>query len=194
VLALILNPFAPHLSEECYSLICGNDDDNDKNNSVFASIARWPSVDEDKIDIKLHYLEELVNATIKDIRSVLELAKIENPKEIEIIISEEWKYEFYSKVRELVNGGTRNVSELSKHIMNSELKKHGQEIMKVLPKIVDKLPEYILDQKSELDAFLTVRVDLSAEFKCDVKITNSEHSKEAKAKQASPGKPAIVVR
>ncbi len=185
VLALLLNPFAPHLSEECHSMIGGKG---------FASIGKWPVHDEDKIDLKLHYLEELIENTVKDIKSVLELAKIEKPTSIEIIISEEWKYSFYTTVRELVAGGMRNVGELSKHIMNSDLKKHGQEIMKVLPKIIDKLPEQILSQNIELDTFLTVRVDLGSKFNCDIHVVGAEHSKEAKAKQASPGKPAIVVK
>jgi leucyl-tRNA synthetase len=184
-LALLLNPFAPHLSEECYELIGGHG---------FSSTTKWPGVDEEKIDIKLHYLEELVDNTSKDIRSVLELAKIESPSEIEIIISEKWKYEFFSRAKELVASGIRNINELSKHIMNSDLKKHGQEIMKALPKLVDKLPEQILSQDAEKDAFLAVRVDLSSQFKCDVKIVIAENSKEAKAKQASPGKVAIVVK
>jgi hypothetical protein len=124
----------------------------------------------------------------------LELAKISAPKEIEIIISDEWKYDFYSNVKELVTSGIRNVSEISKHIMNSELKKHGQDIMKVLPKIIDKLPEQVLDQKIELDMFLESRVDIGEIFNCEIKIVAAEHSKEAKAKQAAPGKPAIVVR
>ena len=78
--------------------------------------------------------------------------------------------------------------------MNSDLKKHGQDIMKVLPKLIDKQPEQILDQNSELEAFLAIRIDLSSQFNCDVRIIAAENSKEAKAKQASPGKPAIVVK
>jgi len=83
---------------------------------------------------------------------------------------------------------------LSKSIMNSDLKKHGQEIMKALPKIIDKLPEQILNQNAEMDAFLAVRVDFSSKFGCDAHVVGAEHSKEAKAKNASPGKPAIVVK
>jgi len=184
-LALLFNPFAPHLSEECYELLGGKG---------FASIARWPECDIEKIDLKLHYIESLIDNTTKDIKSVLELAKIETPKEIEIIISETWKYEFYKHVKDLVGNGMRNIGELSKHIMNSDLKKHGQDIMKVLPKLIDKLPEQILDQNSELEAFLAIRIDLSSQFNCDVRIIAAENSKEAKAKQASPGKPAIVVK
>jgi len=185
VLALLLNPFAPHLSEECNFMM---------GKKEFASISKWPIFDEEKIDLKLHYLDELIASTVKDVKSVLELAKIENPKAIEIIISEEWKYEFYNHVKTLVSSGMRNIGELSKSIMNSELKKHGQEIMKMLPKIIDKFPEQILSQEQEKDAFLAVRIDLSAKFNCDVLIVAAEHSKEAKAKQANPGKPAIVVK
>ncbi|HYD03840.1 MAG TPA: leucine--tRNA ligase [Alphaproteobacteria bacterium] len=188
-LALILNPFAPHLSEECYEMLGIGD-----GHKVFSSTSKWPIFDESKIDEKLHYSESVIENTIKDIHSVLELAKIEKPAEITIIISEEWKYGYYSKVKELVNSGMRNIGELTKHIMGSDLKKHGQEIMKSLPKIVDKLPEHVLDQKTEHDSFLESRINISEKFGCDVTIVLAENSKEAKAKQASPGKPAIVVK
>ena len=162
--------------------------------SGFASIAKWPKFDEHRIDLKLHYLESLIQDTKKDIKSVLELAKIENPNEIEIIISEDWKYEFYSKLRELTSNGVRNVSELSKHIMNSDLKKHGQEVMKILPKVMDKLPEQILSSNMEKEAFLAIRIDLAEQFNCEIRIVLASDSKEAKAKQAAPGKPAILVK
>jgi leucyl-tRNA synthetase len=184
VLSLLLNPFVPHLLEECYSMF----------NRGFSSIAKWPLCDESKIDSGLHYMEDVLESTSKDVHSVLELAKIEKPTQITIIISEEWKYGFYLKLKELVSSGMRNIGELSKHIMNSELKKHGQDIMKSLPKLIDRLPSHVLTQSVEKEAFLAVRVDLSSRFGCDVVIVNAEDSHEAKAKQAAPGKPAIVVK
>ena len=39
-----------------------------------------------------------------------------------------------------------------------------------------------------------VRIFLEAEFSCTIKITKAEDSKEAKAKQALPGKPAILLK
>jgi len=184
-LSIIINPFAPHLSEECYSLINGRG---------FASLATWPVADESKIDLKLHYIEELLENTKKDISSVLELAKINAPAEVLIIISEDWKYAYFSKVKELVDSGIRNVGELSKYIMGTDLKKRGQEIMKTLPKIADKLPAVILDQETEEHAFETERDSLSKIFNCSVKVVIAEESSESKARNAVPGKPAIVVR
>jgi hypothetical protein len=66
--------------------------------------------------------------------------------------------------------------------------------MKVLPKLVDKLPEQILDQNLEKETFLESRIDIGAQFDCEVIIIIAEESKEVKAKQAAPGKPAIIVR
>jgi hypothetical protein len=163
-------------------------------NTGFASIAGWPISDISKIDHKLHYVESLVESTVKDIESVLELAKIEKPSEISIIISEKWKYEFYSKVKELVEDGIRNTGEISKRVMNSELKRHGQEIMKILPKLIDKLPSQVLSQEIEKEAFEKSVLSLEQTFNCDVSIILAEDSKEAKARNAAPGKPAIVVR
>jgi leucyl-tRNA synthetase len=185
VLSLLLNPFAPHLSEECWELI---------NGKGFASVQKWPEHDISKIDLQLHYIELLIDNTVNDIKSVLELAKISSPTEIELIISEEWKYKFYSMVKELVSNGIRNTGELSKHIMSSELKKHGQDIMKVLPKMVDKLPEQVLTQGTELNAFNEANGLISKMFDCAVRVVTAENSKEIKARQAVPGKPAIVVK
>ncbi|MEI7816314.1 MAG: hypothetical protein WCI45_03875 [Desulfuromonadales bacterium] len=56
------------------------------------------------------------------------------------------------------------------------------------------IPDQILSADIERDAFLNVRIDLSELFKCDVNIVIAEESKELKAKQANPGKPAIVVK
>jgi len=183
-LSFLINPFAPHLSEECYEMIGGKG---------FSSLQKWPSYDESLVNHKLHYIEELVENTKKDIKSVLELMKIEKPKGISIIISESWKYSYFSMVKELVDSGVRDVKELSSRIMASELKKHGQEIMKSLPKLIDKLPSMVLSQSEELSAFESSGIEIRKMFDCDVSIIIAEDSKEAKARNAVPGKPAIVI-
>lgn len=176
-LAIILNPFTPHLSEEIYHMNGNND---------FCSVAKWPSFNEELIDEKLHYLEDVFDNTRKDIISVLELVKIK-PSEIKLIIAEKWKYDLYKEVK---NMNSKNQSEIIKHLMNTELKKHGQEIMKIVPKLIDKMPEYVIE---EHDFFAENINELEKIFKCNITILRAEDSKEAKAKQSMPGKPAIVV-
>lgn len=183
-LAIIINPFMPHVSEECWHMI---------GNSGFSSTASWPEYRDELIDEKLHYLEELLDNTKKDIYSVLQLAKIEKPTGIKIIISSKWKYELYNIVKDKILV-TRNASEIIKHIMNTDLKKHGQDIMKIVPKLIDKMPEYILDQESENEFFSENKDFLEKEFDCSIELIIAEDSSEQKAKNASPGKPAIIVK
>ncbi|MFA5796584.1 MAG: alpha/beta fold hydrolase [Candidatus Woesearchaeota archaeon] len=179
ILALLLNPFAPHLSEECYHLV---------GNKGFASLASWPAHDPSKINPEFAYREQLVENTIKDIRAVLELAKITTPNKITLIAAEPWKYDLCAHIKTL---NTRNISELTKHLMSSDLKKYGQEIMKILPKMTNRIPEFILDQQQEIDEYSNGTI--ARIFNCEVHIVKAEESREIKARQAIPGKPAIIV-
>lgn len=183
-LALLINPFMPHVSEECWSMM---------GNKTFSSKGSWPEYREELIDYRLHYLEELLENTKKDIYSVLQLAKIEKPEKITIIISPKWKYELFNIVKEKILV-TRNASEIIKHVMSTELKKHGQDITKIIPKIIDKIPEHVLDQDSEMNFFSENKDFLEKEFNCNVELIPAEESSEAKAKNAGPGKPAIIIK
>jgi leucyl-tRNA synthetase len=183
-LAILSNPFMPHVSEECWNMM---------GNKTFSSIESWPEYRDELIDEKLHYLEELLDNTKKDIYSVLQLAKIDKPSEIKIIISPKWKYELYSILKERILV-TRNVSELINEVMRTDLKKHGQEVTKIIPKLIGKMPEHILEQGIENEFFNENKDFLEKEFNCDIELIVAEESTEQKAKNAAPGKPAIIVK
>jgi leucyl-tRNA synthetase len=185
-LALLLNPFTPHVSEECWEMIDGHG---------FASLASWPEYMDESIDMSLLHVEEIADNTKKDIYSVLELSKISQPNEIVLITADSWKYALYNSIIRIVaETGRKNVGEISKHIMNSELKKHGQDIMKILPKVVEKIPENHVSLEQEYGAFKESIEILEKEFSCRITLMHAEDSKEPKAKQAMPGKPAIIIR
>ncbi|MEM4638193.1 MAG: leucine--tRNA ligase [Candidatus Woesearchaeota archaeon] len=180
-LAILINPFMPHISEECWHML---------GNNTYASTEKWPKYYEDLIDYKLIYLEDVFEKTRKDINTVMGLTKINNPKEIILVVAENWKYELFNKLKELINK-TRNISEIIKELMNSDLKKHGQEIIKLVPKIIDKMPEMILDQNIEKEFFEENKIFLEKEYSCDIKIIISEQSEK---KNSLPGKPAIILK
>jgi len=183
MLAIIINPFMPHISEECHEMIGGKG---------FASTASWPIVDDSMIRKDLHYLEDMISCTKKDIYSVLSLAKIDKPSEIRLIIAEPWKYDLIFKIRDS-SLTTRNSADILKAIMATDLKKHGQDVIKLVPKILERLPEIILNQDSEFEAF-SLDTSLGKEFNCNIIIERAQDSKEHKARQAMPGKAAIVVK
>ena len=101
---LLLSPFTPHIAEELWELT---------GNKGFISLEKWPNYDETKIDLEAEFAEQFVSNTIADINSVLELTKISNPTRITLIVSEEWKYDFFKVFRDLLQE-TRNEGELIK--------------------------------------------------------------------------------
>ena len=91
---------------------------------------------------------------------------------------------------------TRNINELIKIIISSDLKIYGQEIVKLIPRLLNdetKIPQVILDQETEFRALDNAAKDYGSEFGCNVEVIAAENSKEAKAKQSLPGKAAILV-
>ena len=184
-LALLLNPFTPHLSEEIWSAIkCKG----------FASLQKWPACDESKIDKEAEALEEVLGATKNDIYSVIELAKIGKPNRITIFVADEWKYELTRKLKEEMEK-TRNIGEIIK-ALSKDFRAYMKDISKIVPKAVKdetKLPKLVLDMKKELDALKDSADGLKEEFNCDVKVVQEKDSREAKAKNAMPGKVAILV-
>jgi leucyl-tRNA synthetase len=183
-LILLLNPFTPHISEELWSMIKGKG---------FASLQEWPSYDGSKIDKKAEALEGVLATTKKDIYYVMDLAKIENPKVIRIFVAEAWKYGFIKKLKDEIEK-TRNVGKIMK-ALSKDLGNYMKEISKIVPRLVKdetKLPKVVVDRKKEVTALNNALDDLKDEFKCDVEVVDKE-TKEPKAKQAMPGKVAIVI-
>ncbi|MFW6230859.1 MAG: leucine--tRNA ligase [Nanoarchaeota archaeon] len=185
--ALLLSPFAPHTAEEVWEL---------RGREGFVSVAPWPNADESKIDESAEAAMNLLDAVAKDIRSVKELAEIEHPQKVTLIVSPGWKYGFVEKMKTLLQQ-TRNPGEIIKECMATDLRKHGKDITKLVPKLVkdpSKLPELALSQEKEYQALHSkteALVELSGAKV--VEIVRAEDFDHAKAKQAMPAKPAILI-
>ncbi len=181
-LILILSPFTPHICEELWERIGRNG---------FVSNHEWPEYDEEKIDTTLEAQEGIIDQTLADIRSVIELADIE-PKNITLIMASAWKYDVFRKIKDKLEK-TRNISEIIKDVKDG---KHDKEIAQFVQKAIKnpaKLPEYILSPEEEIDALSRAKDKISSIFKCDVEVKVAEESESPKAKSAAPYKPAIVV-
>jgi len=183
----LLHPVCPHITEELWEKI---------GNKPFISLAGWPKYDESKIDLKAEAEEEIVDSLVLDIKNVLGLLKTEKPDKITLIVSEVWKYNLMAKIKEQLEK-TRNTGEILKALMSDEsLKKHGQDISKLVPRLVkdtSKIPKVVLDQETEFDNLDRAKDILRDEFNTEIIIVKAEESKEPKAKQALPSKPAIII-
>ncbi len=186
ILLKLISPFCPHTAEEMWHRI-GNKD--------FVSIADWPECDEEKIDSRMDAIDALVESTKADISAVKKIANMEQINKITLIVSPQWKYELYAKLKAEMEI-TRNPGDILKLLMATDLKKYGQDITRIVPAIVkdpSKLPTTILDEKTELGALEAAASKLSEEFGAKVEVVAAEKSKEPKARNAAPGKPAIVL-
>ncbi len=186
-LALMMLPFTPHLSEELWHMIKGQE---------FASLQKWPSYDENKIDKRAEAVAMLIENTRKDIIEILRLVKIEKPKLIKLFVADKWKYDFMEKLKNELSE-TRNVNELIKRLMASDLKIYSHEIVKLVPKLLNdetKIPQIVLSQEIEFHALNDASKDFEEELKCRVEVIVAERAADIKAKQALPGKTAILVQ
>jgi len=181
----LLHPFCPHFTEELWEKI---------GNKPFITVEKWPKYDESKIDLKAEEIEKFVEDIQNDIKNVLDLAEVRNPKEIILFVADKWKYDFFKDLKKEMEE-TRDVGDLIKKTM---VKEHGKEISKLVPKLVKdptKFPEIVLDQKTEISAVKDNIDELKEEFGTDkVAVFKAEESKEEKARQAIPGKPTILIK
>jgi len=183
-LILLLSPFTPHISEELWSKL---------KLKGFSSVQEWPRYDESKINMEAEALEASLDKTKKDIYSVMELAKISKPSKIRIFVADTWKYDFLRKLKKSIEK-TRNPGEIIKSFAKGDLDIYIKEISKLVPKLIKdetKIPKTVVDRKKEINVLNNSLEDFKQEFKCEVEII--EKSEEDKAKQAMPGKVAILI-
>jgi leucyl-tRNA synthetase len=182
----MIHLFCPHMTEELWSVTF-------RNNS-FLSKEKWPDYDESKIDEKAELIEELADNVRSDIVRVLELAKIDKPNKITLFVSELWKYHFYEEMKSLIETN-RDMKQLMAHF-SKKFPNNMPVIQKIIPAILKdqgKIPSVMVDQKSEHDALLNAKSNFEKEFLCQIDIFLAESSQVSKAKQANPGKPAILI-
>jgi len=184
----MLTPVTPHFCEEVWEAIGGEG---------FISTQTWPEYEEEKIDKEAEAIEQLVHDTLSDFETVLKLAKIEKPKEVIIVVAPSWKYELFTILKDEIKKTRDQRALINICLVEKDLKPYGQEIAKIVQAVLKnpgKLPEIIIERGKEMEAYESVKELIKMEYKAAVTIETAEKSKEQKAKQAMPGKPAIIVR
>ncbi|MGV8169683.1 MAG: class I tRNA ligase family protein [Candidatus Nanoarchaeia archaeon] len=183
----LLSPFCPHTCEELWEII---------GNKPFIVEQDWPESDDSMIDYRIDYFSKLYETLRGDINDVLKLINVQKPEEIKIILSQDWKYSFVKEFRE-VFAESKDFKIISGKMLSGELKKYGQEIMKMLPGLIkdpSKLPGIDLSLQEEKENLENNKEKLEAEYRCKIIIELADSSSETKARNAWPGKPALVVK
>jgi len=182
-LLLMLTPFTPHLAEELWEML---------GKKPFVSLASWPKYDEKKIDEKTDFIEDLVNTTTTDIAHIKELARVEKINKIKIFVADDWKYRLFKDIKKELEI-SRDIGRIIRKVMLKGYEKEIPQIVQSLAKDANKIPGLILNQEDEFNALKESKDIFEKKFNCKIEVIKSGGSKEAKAKQAIPGKPAILI-
>ena len=180
-----MSPFTPYTCEELWEMISCKG---------FVSLETWPKYNEKMIDEKAESSHQLVDSVKKDIAYILGLIKVENPKKITLFVSEKWKYRFFKELKKQIDK-TRDVKEIIKEVI-PKCQENSKQASKIIPAVVknpSKIPCVILDDETEFNTLNNSKQSVEDEFKCDVEIIKADESEEQKAKNAMPGKPAVLV-
>ncbi len=179
----MLAPLCPHYAEELWSLGKGKG---------FVSLASWPEYDAKKIDEKAEFIEETIENIVLDIQEIQKLLKKEKVDKVKIIIAPEWKYTLMKNFKKLLVK-EHDVSILIKSLVDKEHAKYISSLIPTLVKNPAKIPLVVLTQKEEKAVFDQYKDILEKKLSCRVEIELAEKSKEQKAANALPSKPALVV-
>lgn len=181
----ILTPFTPHYCEEVW---------NKLEKQGFIVNEQWPQADDSKINRHLEQTEAVMAQSLDDINQVLKLAKIEKPHEITFFVATDWKGQLCKKVKESL-ASTRDIGQLMKTIIPDFKQYPGAaELIQKLAKDPSKIPPVIHQQEAEYQNLTDALAFLKEEFHCEVKVVKEQDTQEGKAKQAMPGKPALLVK
>ncbi len=180
VLIKLIAPIVPHMAEELWEIT---------KHKGFISVEPWPKFDEKKINPKVDAAETIVENTAADIQAVLNLVKM-TPKEITLFVAEKWKYPLFKKLHQ---EESRDFGLLMKKFADKE---HGQDVAKLVQHFMKGAlkTDVVLAPEEELDALKESKSLWEKQFAAKVHVMHADTSKEQKAKQALPGKVAILIK
>jgi len=188
ILALLLHPFVPHMTEEVWELL---------GKEGFLSLAKWPLYDKKTLTVDNDYKWKLFNNIIDSINHIILIIKKEKLKEISIIIAAEWKYKFMLNLLSLIER-TKDQKEVMSIIMEDKLfRTQGKFVSQTIGKVLKNLGKYAkspISALDEFDFFTQIKPIFEKKYDCKVLVISENESQEKKASQSLPGKPAIVIK
>ncbi|MGB5912954.1 MAG: leucine--tRNA ligase [Promethearchaeia archaeon] len=184
----LLHPIAPHISEEIWEIL---------GNKSFLSLTRWPSYDENILTVENDYKWKLLNNTMDSVNQILHIIKVTNIKELSIIVAEDWKHSIVSDLLELIEN-MEDHNQIIKEIMkNEDYKKYGKFISKIVGNVLKNRGKYMrspLSADEEYRFFTEIKSLFEKKYLCPINVLHERDSREKKAIQAFPGRPALILK
>ncbi len=181
-----VSPFIPHIANEFWEKL---------GRKTLVDFEKFPKADEKAIDEGMEKAEEFISLTRDDIEKIIGLVEKKTgkrPEKITLYVAGGWKRKAYDILRK-----EKSIDKVMKAVKGAkELEKHARDIpgmVKPLMKNIHTLPEIKMDEREELGILEDAGEFLEGEFSCRVEVLPDSKPKHDKARNAMPGKPAIVV-
>ncbi|PSP47264.1 leucine--tRNA ligase [Halobacteriales archaeon QH_7_69_31] len=175
----LLAPVTPHIAEELW---------DELGREGFVVDADWPETEADRETVEKR--RRLVENTREDVREISDVAGIDDPERIDIVVTPAWKHE---ALRVALESDANNlVGELMAH---DDIKRHGEtaaDYGKDLQAEREALTEP-LDPETEHAALRAAAWLLEREFDADVRVLRAVDAPEDIVARAEPGRPAIDI-
>jgi leucyl-tRNA synthetase len=193
----LLAPFAPYMCEELWS---------QTGEEGFISVAEWPRVDAQRIDVAAEEQENLITDLIADTLNILKATKI-TPKRVCYYTAAAWKWRVYLKVLERAMAGEAKINEVMRELAaDPALKPHMKDAASLVPRIVKALNRLSSERKANIlkiketkeSEIITGALDfLKERFNVEVSVYGEEDAErydpKQRAQMAMPYQPAIFI-
>jgi leucyl-tRNA synthetase len=193
----MLAPFTPHLCEEIWEILGGED---------FVVFAHWPKTDESLISLEAEELESSIRTSLEDVRKIVRVTGIK-PSNIYFYTATSWKWKVYVKALELVGNDALDVGTLIKEAFkDDELRVRAKEVPAFARGIVEdvkRTPTDVTKRRlgmgmiNESKLLQEAAEFFKTEFGCEVTVANESdpwiEDPEGRAEKAKPYRPAIFI-
>ncbi|QCJ47098.1 leucine--tRNA ligase [Haloprofundus sp. MHR1] len=175
----LLAPVAPHVSEELWESLGGEG---------FVVEADWPEFDGDADELAL--ARRLVENTRSDVRHIVDVAGIDDPERVDVVVAAPWKFRAQELARE--SDAPNVISELMQvdeiRSQGDAAASFGQDLQEERQSLSETLSA--AQERAELEraAWLVER-----EFDAEVRVLGADEADDDIARKASPGRPAIHI-
>ncbi len=194
----ILAPFAPFTAEEVWEFM---------GNGQSITMAGWPKVDEEKIDILAEESEYLISNLLEDVQNIIRVTKI-TPSKIVIYASAAWKVQMYNAILANILEGRINFGQIMKQLIANPETAKAKNDPKMVQKIIEDILSTPLEARSrriKLTGFNEVSTIQDAQSlisdennKAEIIVYSEEDPTKfdpnLRAKSARPYKPAIYIQ
>jgi len=193
----LLAPFAPYTCEELWSRAGEKD---------FISLAEWPRVDAERVDVAAEEQENLIVDLIADTLNILKATKIA-PKRICVYTAAAWKWRVYLKLLEKAAAGEVKIGEVMREFAaDDDLKPRMKDVAALVPRVIKALTKQSGERKAnmlriremdELEVVSEAVGFLMERFNAEVAVYSEDDAERYDPKQravmAMPYQPAIFI-